>query len=67
MKAGIRDPNSGSKEALEGFLRPENFYEALYAFAPAKDSVTLVNEPPPLSKYKKKGYIILRVGKEPLT
>lgn len=34
---------------------------------PAKDNVTLANEPPPLSKYKKKGFIILRVGKEPLT
>jgi hypothetical protein len=33
---------------------------------PGKDQITLVYEPPALSKYKKKNFIILRVGKEPL-
>lgn len=46
------------REALEGFLRAENFYEALYAFMPGKDNITLLNEPPALSKYKKKSKIL---------
>ena len=40
---------------MDGFLKPENSLEALYAFMPAKDSVTLNSELPPITKYKKKG------------
>lgn len=65
MKAAIRDPNNGYKEAMEGFLKEENWLEALYASSPSKDTVALVNEPP--KKYKKKGIIILRIGSDTLT
>lgn len=51
---------------LEGFLRQDNFIEAIYAFA-SGDVVTLNKEPPIVDKYKRKSFIILRIGKEELS
>jgi hypothetical protein len=50
------------KESLEGFLRKENFNEVLYAFSTGTDQVSLTTETPVVDKYKRKSFIILRIG-----
>ena len=42
-----------------GFLRPENFNEALYAFSIGTDQVSITTELPPVDKYKRKSISIL--------
>jgi hypothetical protein len=52
------------KEELEGFLRRDNFNEVLYAFSTGTDQVSITTETPVVDKYKRKSFIILRIGSE---
>jgi hypothetical protein len=55
------------KEDLDGFLRNENFNEVIYAFSIGADQVSLSTETPSVEKYKRKSFIVLRIGSEELS
>jgi len=47
-------------------MRQENFLEVIYAFSSGTDTVNLLTEPPSVEKYKRKSFVILRIGTDAL-
>lgn len=61
LKKYIQD-NVPSKEAMDSFLRDQNFTEAVYTQSTGNDQVSIVSESPTPDKFKKKGTSLLIKG-----
>lgn len=52
---------------MESFIRDQSFVEAVYTQTTGADQVSIFSDSPTPDKFKKKGFIILRISQEPIT
>lgn len=60
LKKYILD-NNDTKDALDAFIRNENFVEVVYTQPVGADQIAIYSDSPTPEKFKKKGFIIVRV------